>query len=55
MRLGDLTHGARFRIVRTGQTGINIGICGERSYRVVVLDENPRLTNFNYQLEVVRL
>ena len=52
MKLRELTHGRRFRIKRTGETGLLIGMFGDRRNRVVVLDKYSRLTNYNAQLEV---
>lgn len=55
MQLRELTHGRRFRIKRTGETGLLIGVFGDRRRRVVVMDKHPRLTNYNAQLEVESL
>lgn len=52
MKLKNLPDGARFEIVRTGQTGRKIGTCGTLNHRVVVMDGFTRLTNFNHQVEV---
>lgn len=55
MKLNQLTDGERFQIVRTGERGRLIGMFGDKRRRVVVLDTHPRLTNYNFQLEVKRL
>lgn len=52
MKLSTLCHGQRFKINRTSETGLLLGICGDRRRRVVVMDKSPRLTNYNAQLEV---
>lgn len=55
MQLRALTDGRRFRIKRTGETGLLIGKFGDRRRRVVVMDSHPRITNYNAQLEVESL
>ncbi|CAH6982297.1 hypothetical protein VCHA29O37_460031 [Vibrio chagasii] len=55
LTLSELKHGERFQVVRTGECGLLIGLFGDKRNRVVVLDNHPRLTNFNIQTQVNRL
>ena len=50
MQLKSLTHGTRFEIKQTGETGMLLGRFG--SSFVVVMDSNPRLTNREPNTEV---
>lgn len=50
MQLKNLTHGSRFEIKETGETGLLLGKFG--SSLVVVMSSHPRLTNREPNTEV---
>lgn len=53
MQLRELTDGVAFRVVRTGQIAIKLGIWGDkRSWRAVQYVGNTSLSALNHQVEV---